>query len=283
MIFKAKKDILFVDFFDTVMFRDIHSFQLLPQWERLIKNKYGILEGINLQKIRSRASESGGAKPYRDIIYEIYSVLRQMGYCGCGEDEFYEVSYLADVSLELATQYPNWKMARYLRRQKKRGKKIYLISDYYLPTEVYAIFLERWKIADLFEKIYCSSDMGMTKWQGDLYESVLNDLDIDAERVCMIGDNWRSDVKNAREHRIKGYWYFPFFHKIKTNLSKRLDQDAYIFRKRCMQRVFKRACKHTLFNEYGAMFSFVSDKLYQTFRQDGVRRAHFLSRGGVSP
>ena len=48
----ANKTHILVDFFDTVMFREVHSFQLMEQWENALKVKFPELIDLNLSLIR---------------------------------------------------------------------------------------------------------------------------------------------------------------------------------------------------------------------------------------
>ena len=274
-------DIILVDFFDTVMYREIHSSQLIPQWERILKHKYNIPENVSLQKMREKIVANSGknscAIDYKNLIRNLYLQLNKQGYCHCNESEFYNTSYMTEVYIDLATQYPNQKIIAYLKRQEKKGKRIFLVTDYYLPGNAYQIFLEQFGLEGLFEKIYCSSDYAKTKWEGTLYEEVLKELNIDGKNVCMIGDSRRADVEKSKELGVKSYWYFPMLHKIKTNISRYLQVD---FKRVCTKKIYKKAYRYTLFGEYGINLYFFSKKLYEMLSKDGFEKVNFLSRGG---
>lgn len=274
-------DIILVDFFDTVMYREIHSSQLIFQWESILKNKYNMPEDVCLKEMRQKIIEDSGKNScvldYKFLIHSLYLKLSQKGWCQCKESEFYEISYMTEIYIDLATQYPNKKMIAYLKRQKKKGKRVFLVTDYYLPGDAYQIFLNQFGLESLFEKIYCSSDYAKTKWEGTLYEEVLKELGSNGKNVCMIGDSRRADVKNSKESGIKGCWYFPVFHKIKTNISRYLQLD---FKRVCTKQIYNKAYKYTLFGEYGINLYFFSKKLYGMLLEDGLKKVNFLSRGG---
>ena len=46
------REIILIDFFDTVMFREVHSFQLPSQWAKIVSEKYGLNQ--DLLKIRKK-------------------------------------------------------------------------------------------------------------------------------------------------------------------------------------------------------------------------------------
>ena len=56
----ANKTQILVDFFDTVMFREVHSYQLMKQWENALKAKFPELYDINLSSIRKHAINAIG-------------------------------------------------------------------------------------------------------------------------------------------------------------------------------------------------------------------------------
>ncbi|WP_406852579.1 HAD-IA family hydrolase [Brevundimonas sp. BH3] len=84
---------------------------------------------------------------------------------------------------------------------KTQGKRIVLVSDMYLPSEVLRAALEQNGIEG-YEKLYLSCDIGLKKHSGKLFEYVLSDLQIAADRVLHVGDNEHGDIKMAAAQGI---------------------------------------------------------------------------------
>lgn len=99
------------------------------------------------------------------------------------KQSFVDSSLNIDISVEIGCQYGNLAIINMLRREKKRGKKILLVSDFYLPVSAYQDFLVNIQCQDLFDKcisqnlviilrlleacmIMCSQKMGFSqmKW-----------------------------------------------------------------------------------------------------------------------
>lgn len=77
-------------------------------------------------------------------------------------------------------------------------KSVIICSDMYLPKTLIADILEKNNIIG-YQKIYLSSDIGLTKSQKSLYHFVQKDLNEHNPRSFLhIGDNLASDVENAR-------------------------------------------------------------------------------------
>lgn len=275
------KSVIFVDFFDTIMFRQIHSHQLLHQWEKALIKKYSTLSEINLSELRKkvikRMNMDECAISYQALLTEIYKDMKKQCDFKVGINEFINVSYKVDYCLDMATQYPNKLIIDFLYKMKKDGKKIYLLSDYYLPGKCYKHYLKPYRLEGLFDDIFCSSDYGMTKADGDLYRKIISVLDIDVENVIMIGDSKRSDVDNAIKAGILGIRYFPVIHKIKTNIRKRIN---YSFEKNIDRSLYNNCFKNTLFGEYALNLYYFTKKLRLEIEKTNCDTAYFLARGG---
>lgn len=74
------------------------------------------------------------------------------------------------------------------------NKKIVCTSDMYLPLEVIKKILDKNGYKNI-DKIYLSSEVRKTKATGSLYNYVISDLKIDADKIIHIGDNFESDYE----------------------------------------------------------------------------------------
>jgi len=182
-----------------------------------------------------------------------------------------------DIAVELGCQYPNRKMINYLWKLKKSGSKIYIVSDFYLPQKCYQIFLRHLKTESLFDGIYVSEICNKTKRKGTLFDYVLKELSANPADCLMIGDSRHSDVWMAQKHGIKAKWYFPFRHKVWTNISKQLHLD---YGKRIVSYKAHQLQSQSLFGEYVIILYYFIYRLFSQADDDKVPRLSFLSRGG---
>lgn len=74
------------------------------------------------------------------------------------------------------------------------GKNVICTSDMYLSKEVVSKILEKNGYTELKE-LYVSSELRITKSNGELFEYVLKAQNIQAQEMLHIGDNWHSDVQ----------------------------------------------------------------------------------------
>ncbi len=77
-----------------------------------------------------------------------------------------------------------------LRRQ---GKKLYYISDMYLPQTQIDAMLRRCGYP-AFDGGLVSSTYGVQKRSGKLFRQFLHETELDTRRVLFIGDSWRADA-----------------------------------------------------------------------------------------
>lgn len=277
---------IFVDYFDTTCFRHIHSSQIYLQWAKVLKTKFPILASLSDEKMvemRHKAHHMNGEhfyeKPYHQTMEDLYSLLSDQVKLAESCSSFVESSLNIDVSVEIGCQYGNQKIISMLRKEKAKGKQIFLVSDFYLPMKVYQDFLVNLQCEDLFDKVYVSESFNKTKVHGDLYDYILKENSIKADEVVMIGDSKNSDVRMAREHGLHSIWYFPLRHKLWTNFSRLTKRD---FSNSQLKKRFHELFRHSTFAEYAIPLYYFSGKLSEEMKPNmgGQVELNFLARGG---
>lgn len=276
--FKNKKAI-FVDYFDTLVFRKIKTYDVYYRWAYILKNKYKELEDVLVEDIvDSRIKTTYDLKDkYEEIPYDILmGSIREKYNINEDLEIFVSESFNNEVAIENGVQYLNKKLYRILKKEKQKGKKIYLVSDFYLNKDAYNIFLKRLGIEDLFENVFISVDYDKTKRRkeiGTLYQEVLKQTNLKKEEVVMIGDNIHSDYNVARNAGIDAIHYkkiiksrkrtyLTFPNKFLKNKSKEWEKGLYL--------------------EYSYYFYIFIHRLYNKVHNDGVKKLAFLSREGLA-
>lgn len=83
-------------------------------------------------------------------------------------------------------------------------KKIVIISDMYLDKKIIEDILQNAGYKN-YEKLYLSNDIGVSKYSGNLYRYVLDDMQISSEDICFMGDNYGVDFLNPQKLGIKAF------------------------------------------------------------------------------
>ena len=182
----ARYDAVAFDVFDTLIKRDT-------------ARPTGVfaLRGEAFCAARTQAEcEARAAKSGEVTLAEIYARPCLSGYDPAQE--------CAD---ELAACVPNPPVLAAVKRLKQQGKKLYYISDMYLPQTQIDAMLRRCGYTE-FDGGLISCTYGMQKRSGKLFKQFLHETELSAKQVLFIGDSWRADVAGAALAGLCA-WHLP--------------------------------------------------------------------------
>ena len=107
-----------------------------------------------------------------------------------------------------------------MQKLAQQGKKLYYISDMYLPQTQINAMLRRCGYTQ-FAGGFVSCTYGVQKRSGRLFKQFLHETELDARQVLFIGDSWRADVAGAALAGIAS-WHLP------TGPAPASDLDAFV-------------------------------------------------------
>ncbi len=85
------------------------------------------------------------------------------------------------------------------------GKKIGIITDY--QTEYQFIKLKRLDLLESVDVIITSEEVGIEKPSTQMFQTILRQMNLPADEVIMIGDNYQKDIQGATTVGILSYWF----------------------------------------------------------------------------
>ncbi len=187
-------EIVSFDIFDTLIFRPfaVPSDMFYMVGEAL---GYPDFKTIRVEAEKSLRRQKGAESV---TLREIYDFLAQH----TGIDAETGMNTELRVEMDLCSANPYLKEVYNLLRA--NGQRIIIVSDMYLPADFLAKML-RANGFDGFEKIYISCEIHAEKHDGRLYEYVKKDLR--TTDIIHVGDNFVSDVSNARKHGLSAIEY----------------------------------------------------------------------------
>lgn len=94
-------------------------------------------------------------------------------------------------------------MAELYSYARELGKKIFIITDMYLPSEILCDFLEEHNIKTEKEHVIVSCEHQMDKETGNLWKWFCENFGAECGKILHIGDNLQGDILNARKHDIE--------------------------------------------------------------------------------
>lgn len=204
-IMQENTKVVSFDIFDTLVVRPfwnpIDLFTFMNEEFRRINNTE---TGINFSKIRIEAEKNARKKlsnlktNKQDItLDDIYKEIKDKIDI---EDNVIDEMRKKEQQLEIKfcterkTGKELYELAKYL------NKIIVCTSDMYLPLEIINQILS--KNGYDINSVYLSCKIELTKFNGELYDLVISDLNVKSDEIVHIGDNYYSDYENAKKHGI---------------------------------------------------------------------------------
>ena len=183
-------EVVSFDLYDTLILRNV----LKPEdIFKIIEKKYKI---NNFTKKRKKAEQIARLKTTLEDIKldDIY--------------EYLDLKEIEKYELEIEEKFTtiNQFMKEIYDYCLESNKKIFLITDMYLPQKFLEKILEKLDIKN-YEKLYISGDIGKLKSTGNLFDYVKEKENINKEKWIHIGNDYVSDIVGAKKKNINTYHY----------------------------------------------------------------------------
>lgn len=179
-------DVISFDLFYTMLFRRVKPTDVF----HLVEEQ---LEFADFTQKRVQAEQIARQNKYRLTgswevsFFEIYEAFTQL------TARQKQQLQNAEIAMEREQLMANPVMMRVMERLRSQGKRIIVISDMYLDAETLKKFLQGCGFP-LPDKIYVSSEFGVSKSDGRLFERVRELERLQDKTIVHIGDNFHSDV-----------------------------------------------------------------------------------------
>jgi predicted HAD superfamily hydrolase len=108
-----------------------------------------------------------------------------------------------EIQLELLSLRPVPEINKKIEELHQLGERVIFISDMYLPRQIIQLALKENQILQNTDKLYISSEIGVTKLSGELFKLCLSQESLETFQLNHIGDNFYSDVKVPQNLGIK--------------------------------------------------------------------------------
>lgn len=207
------------DLFDTLVTRDVSDYDYIYKMlESAYKDKYACNDKIQIIRINAEIKARKRSCKEEINIEDIY-------------DEFpaeykSRISWLIQKEIELVISLceKNNHIDRVYNEALKSGKRVFIISDTYLPKSCIEKILRKTGYG-VFENIYVSSEFGYTKRNSKLYRRFHIDNGFSYEAHLHIGDAIISD------------YLVPNKLKIKSSLVKKAQNKTFFISDICSKKV----------------------------------------------
>lgn len=185
------------DVFDTLLLRPFYyPVDLFEFVGNRFAKKFNINSIFEFKDLRIQAEKNARekVKTFEPNIDDIYIELKLI--TGFSSEQ---INFCKDVEHELELKFCKRREVAFLLYQfaKAIGKKVIAISDMYFSKTFLRELLK--KSGYEIDDVYVSCDKGLSKSSGKLYTFVAKDLGVSRNSFLHIGDNYDSDVENARK------------------------------------------------------------------------------------
>ena len=284
----SKYDVISFDLFDTLIKRDCYKpTEIFYFIEQKVDQEFGRKSNFSVERMRAEIVARKKAKAEEVTIEEIYNVLT--GGFSCSEKEL--IRYIEEECEYNLCQW-NPLIKRVYDYCVDKGKRIFIVTDIYLPEELIQRIL--YKLEIRYDMLFVSSTIRKMKQNGSLFQYVLNESKITPDRIIHIGDNKKSDYLIPKKMGINAV-LIPRNSKINLYYNERLYRKNFDYANLCSF-INNHANTHSWDAIYtNTSFDFFSETGYEVqgpvlygyvnwlseqFRLDGIEKVFFLSRDG---
>ena len=183
------------DLFDTLLFRTVKSpADIFSLTEYLYNLKHeSKIKGFREKRCRAEGKARSMSKKEDVTEDDIYNCLDYPN------TVLRELRALEE-DIEIKNCVPNSPMIDVANYCVVKGKQVIITTDIYLCREVIEKILNKLDVK--YSRLYLSSEIGLTKQTGNLFDYVMKDIEVLPGDILHIGDNYRSDIFNPRSKGI---------------------------------------------------------------------------------
>ncbi|WP_081896605.1 MULTISPECIES: rhamnan synthesis F family protein [Burkholderia] len=189
-------DVLSFDFYDTLFCRraftpdDVHNY---IGWALHMR---GVIDAEgDFYRYRKAAEErarvcSGKGDVTLDDIYAYFPSV-----CDWSVESVILARQL-EWDIEVRCLVPRQDVIELAWRAKRRGARVIIISDSYMPRHFFEQVLAEHQLTSLFDELYISSEVELRKDRSDIWPWI-KAKEVDGRRYFHVGDNEHSDIQNS--------------------------------------------------------------------------------------
>lgn len=180
---KDSYKVISFDLFDTLIFRKVGKPEnVFYEVEREYKRISGDADYDGSIRIRAERDARRNAHGQEVSLEDIYTNINR------SEVQDIDLIKKIEVETEIDTCEPNEEIADFYRRLVNEGKRIIIVTDMYLEKPVIEKILEKCNLGG-YDRLFISSEAGVSKRHGELFNYVLSELSIKPDEIVHIGDN----------------------------------------------------------------------------------------------
>jgi len=299
----SRIDAVSIDIFDTVFIRRIHDPDIVKfsvsrfiaesaaglgvstTWQSVLTSRNRIEAAHRERNGKSYPDHEARYDDYMsELLVELFADRLPEGFLEMVAD--YELN-IEDSVIVVRDSWQHW-----IKRVAEQGKRVFLISDIYLPAKYLQRLATSKGLHPYIEAIVSSADSFQAKASGAAYPLMADTYGLSKQRWLHIGDNPISDGSRPSEFGIAALLLRDIAEKQRKGIARSLNYFATqrnFWRGRYLQQIMlplegENQDREPLYadgyNFFGFLMSFFIHALIERVRELGVSRVYFCSREG---
>ncbi len=209
-------DVVSFDVFDTLLVRRVHDPDLVKVPVARLISSLAEQKGIDMswQEVQERRDQieqdtrdhNGKHHPDHEAHYPTFmaSTLESI-FGNDADDALLQRITDFEIKMENAMLVPQQDIQEWIEQLTRSGKRLFVISDIYLPSSHISRLLDHAGLLDKFEAVVSSADSFRAKASGEGYKLVREKFDLDPARWIHVGDNPISDGLRPAENGVRAF------------------------------------------------------------------------------
>ncbi len=194
-----------------------------------------------------------------------------------------------ELEIERAMWQPIQPTLQLIEKARRQGAQILFISDMYIPQSILKDALRDLGILKEKDKLYVSSDIGITKQSGKLYDYVQSECKIIISKWQHYGDNYAADYVVPRAKGIKAHRLRYDYDVVEPVYLKNIELREYPYASllagltRSLRLASDTDVSTFAYSLSAPLFVAWTLTILKDAAQRGIRRLCFLARDGYIP
>ena len=297
------KQVVSFDLFDTLLVRRIHDPDLvkLPVARYIANLAQALGFSWNWRKVQGRRDGiEQGQRAATGLKFEDHEACYPLFMRELLEEIFQE--HFSESLMQKVTEYelalensmlvPRKALAEWLKELAAAGKRIFIISDMYLPASHLEKLVEHAGLLDLVEAVVSSADTFLAKASGKAYKLIGEKYSIEPKSWLHIGDNAFSDGLRAGEAGLEAMIIHDPREDQRKSIVKRYfnySDGKPFWRGRVLQQLMAPLEAENVecsplytegYNFIGPMIGIFVQQIAELCRKNRITKIFFLSREG---
>ena len=296
-------DAVSIDIFDTLFVRRIHDPDLVKFPVSRLIAETARLKDISISwqavlalrnKIESEHRRRNGAHfPDHEAQYDDYmsEVIKEI-FGDRLPDNFLDDVANYELQIEESLIVVRKALRNWIERLSLQGKRVFLVSDIYLPAKYLKRLIEYKGLSPYVEDVLSSADTFNAKASGAAFPLMEKTYELSPHRWLHVGDNPISDGSRPREYGIEALVIRDIREKQRKGISRSLNHFStrrHFWRGRNVQQIMapmegENEDRDPLYvdgyNFFGFLIAFFVHRLMERVRELNINRIYFCSREG---